>query len=210
VRVCFGECVLDTDLRRLTRGGAAVPLAPKAFRLLEVLAERAPRAVPKSELRELLWPDTAIGGTTLARLVNEVRAAIGDDARMPHFIRTVQRFGYAFSTPAPGPASGATVYRLVLPDREVTLLPGENLLGRVADGLVWIESRSASRRHARILVEGDAVVLEDLASKNGTFLHGRRISGPTPLADGDVFQLGRVSVRLRVVPPGEATETEQD
>ena len=78
------------------------------------------------------------------------------------------------------------------------------------DGVVWLESPTVSRRHARILVDGGEVVLEDLASKNGTFLRGQRISAPTPLADGDVFRLGRVSVRLRAVPPDEATRTDDD
>ena len=110
----------------------------------------------------------------------------------------------------PDVAARAAAYRLVLEDREVMLRPGENLLGRVEDGVVWIESRTASRRHARILVEGGEVILEDLASKNGTFLHGRRISAPTPLADGDVFRLGRVSMTLRAVRPGEATRTDED
>ena len=161
MRLFFDECVLDTDRRSLTRGGAAVPLSPKAFRLLEVLAERRPRAVPKSELRELVWPDRPIGGTSVARLINEVRAAIGDDAHPPRVIRTVQRFGYAFCAPGERPPTAAPAYRLVLEDREVTLHPGENVLGRVKGGAVWIASRTASRRHARILVVGGEVILEE-------------------------------------------------
>jgi len=207
VRLCFHQCVLDTERRSLTRGGGAVPLSPKAFRLLEVLVERRPSAVPSRELRELVWPDSPVGGTTLARLVNEVRAAIGDDARPPRVIRTVQRFGYAFAAPPEGSSAEVAAYRLVLDNREVTLHPGENLLGRVKDGVVWIESRTASRRHARILVEGSQVVLEDLGSKNGTFLRGQRIVAPILLADGDVFRLGSVSMKLRAVQSDEATDT---
>ena len=207
MRLCFDECVLDTDQRSLTRGGAAVALSPKAFRLLEVLAEHRPRAVANHELRELVWPESRVGGTTLARLVNEVRGAIGDDARPPRVIRTVPRFGYAFAAPPDAASRGVAAYRLVLGDREVTLHPGENLLGRVKGGVVWIESRTASRRHARILVEGGQVVLEDLGSKNGTFVRGERIVAPIPLADGDVFRLGSVSMKLRALQSDEATET---
>ena len=207
MRLGFDECVLDTDRRRLTRRGATVGLSPKAFRLLEVLAERRPHAVPSRELRELVWPGSPAGGTTLARLINEVRAALGDDARQPRVIRTVQRFGYAFAASAAGPSGEVGAYRLVLDDREVALHAGENLLGRVKDGVVWIESRTASRRHARILVEGDQVLLEDLGSKNGTFVRGQRIAAPIPLADGDVFRLGSVSMMLRAVRSDQATET---
>ena len=53
------------------------------------------------------------------------------------------------------------------------------------------------------------MVLEDLGSKNGTFVRGQRISAPTALADGDVFRLGRVSMKLRAVRPDEATRTDR-
>jgi pSer/pThr/pTyr-binding forkhead associated (FHA) protein len=54
------------------------------------------------------------------------------------------------------------------------------------------------------------VVLEDLASKNGTFVRGERISMPTRLADGDVFRLGRVSMKLRVGQADQSTRTEPE
>lgn len=145
----------------------------------------------------------------------EVRAALDEDPRRPRFLRTVHGVGFAFcgqateSGPRPSAATGRVAYRLVLEDREVALRPGENLLGRVDDGVVWLESPTVSRRHARILVEGGEVVLEDLASKNGTFLRGERISVPTPLADGDVFRLGRVTMRLLAVRPDQDTRTDE-
>src|SRR6476620_3607156 len=97
MRVRLGTCVLDTDLRQLTRAAIVIPLSPKAFRLLEVLAERQPRAVSQADLRALVWPELQAGGTTLARLVNEIRSAIGDEERPPRFLRTVPRFGYALT-----------------------------------------------------------------------------------------------------------------
>jgi pSer/pThr/pTyr-binding forkhead associated (FHA) protein len=96
-------------------------------------------------------------------------------------------------------------YRLVFADREVALGPGENLLGRVDDGVAWIESPTVSRRHARILVEGGRATLEDLGSKNGTFVRGERISAPTPLIHGDVIRLGRVSMTLHAVRADQTT-----
>jgi pSer/pThr/pTyr-binding forkhead associated (FHA) protein len=85
---------------------------------------------------------------------------------------------------------------------------GENVLGRVEDGVVWIESPTVSRRHARIVVEGGRAILEDLASKNGTFLRGERIARPTPLSDGDEIRLGRVRMGVRALPASKATETD--
>ncbi len=69
------------------------------------------------------------------------------------------------------------------------------------EGVAWFESPTVSRRHARIVVEGGKATLEDLGSKNGTFLRGERISSPRPLVDGDEILLGRVHMTFRVLPP---------
>src|SRR6266496_4977436 len=95
--VRFGECVLDSDTRQLSVRGQAVHLSPKAFQFLELLLENRPRAVSKSEIHERLWPGTFVSDGTLASLLVEVRSAIGDSARASRFVRTVHRFGYAFS-----------------------------------------------------------------------------------------------------------------
>ena len=84
------------------------------------------------------------------------------------------------------------------------------MLGRTDDGVVWLESPTVSRRHARILVTGGQAILEDLGSKNGTFVRGRRITAPTVLADGDDFRVGRVLLTLRAVQPDQATETDDE
>ncbi len=99
--------------------------------------------------------------------------------------------------------------RVLFRDREITLHPGENVLGRVDEGTVWIDSPSVSRRHARIRVDGDGVTLEDLGSKNGTYWRGQRISAPIVLSDGDEIRLGPVSITLRVLPADAATLTDQ-
>jgi pSer/pThr/pTyr-binding forkhead associated (FHA) protein len=63
---------------------------------------------------------------------------------------------------------------------------------------VWIDDESVSRRHARIRVQADSAVLEDLGSKNGTFLGGNRLTGPEELRDGDEIRFGTVAMRWRV------------
>jgi DNA-binding winged helix-turn-helix (wHTH) protein len=195
LRLRFGECVLDTGLRQLTRGGRAVPLAPKAFRLLEILAERRPRPVTQAELRKLVWPEAVVGGTTVARILCEVRAAIGDEARTARFIRTVHRFGYAFCGPAvvdaaedARPSACAVQWGAQL----IALAPGENLIGRASDAVISISLRAVSRRHARIQVADGRAILEDLGSKHGTLVGGRRIEGPVELRHGDEIVVGPV------------------
>jgi hypothetical protein len=201
VRVGFGDCVVDTDRRQLTKAGAAVALQPKAFRLLEALLERWPRAVPQQELRELLWPGSA-GGTRVARLVNELRQALGDGEKPYRIIRTVHRFGYAFCGGplenlggGPEPAQGRCSVQWGID--EVPLLPGENVIGRASDALISVASLKVSRRHARIVVEGGRAVIEDLGSRNGTYVDERRIEGPVELRGGEHITVGPVLLIFR-------------
>jgi DNA-binding winged helix-turn-helix (wHTH) protein len=215
MRVSFGDFVLDRGTRQLRRGEDQRRLGPKAFALLELLLEQRPNVVARERIRDRLWPGTFVSESTLATVVAEIRAALDEDPRQPLFLRTVHGVGFAFCGQAtesgsrPRASHDTVGYRLLLEDREVTLAPGENVLGRVEDGAVWIESPTVSRRHARILVEGGEAVLEDLGSKNGTFLHGERVVAPIPLVDGDVFRLGRVSLTLRAVQPGQPTKTDR-
>jgi serine/threonine-protein kinase len=99
MRLLFGDCTFDSGARTLMRGSEPARLSGKAFQLLELLLAARPKAVDKSELFAKLWPDTFVSEANLASLVKEIRAAIGDDARAPRFVRTVHRFGYAFSGP---------------------------------------------------------------------------------------------------------------
>jgi DNA-binding winged helix-turn-helix (wHTH) protein len=75
-RLQFGDFVLDRDARALTRDTASVHLTPKAFALLELLLERRPRVVSKSEIHRKLWPDCHVSATTLTALVAELRHAL--------------------------------------------------------------------------------------------------------------------------------------
>ena len=65
-----------------------------------------------------------------------------------------------------------------------------NLIGRDAEAVVWIDDDSVSRRHARIVIGTDGATIEDLGSKNGTWIDGAKIRGPVRLADRDVVTVG--------------------
>jgi DNA-binding winged helix-turn-helix (wHTH) protein len=211
VRLRFGQCVLDPGSRELTRVGAPQDLSPKAFQLLELLLEARPRALTKQEIRERLWPDAFVSDSSLPRLVAEVRAVIGDDAKAPRLLRTVHRFGYAFFgvvTPEATEAepTGASC-RLIWGDRQVPLPPGESILGRASEARVWIDLARVSRHHARIVVGDGTAVLEDLGSRNGTFLLGQRITAPTELADGDEICIDPVVLVFRTSLGNTTTES---
>jgi DNA-binding winged helix-turn-helix (wHTH) protein len=214
MRIAFGECVFDSETRELQRGGQAAHLSSKAFQLLEALLERRPKALSKSEIHDRLWPNTFVSSSSLGRLVAEIRAALGDAADQPKLVRTIHGYGYAFcgsTTDASGSSSqdGArrVVYRLVWGAREIELSEGTNVLGRAPGCALWLDAPGVSRLHARIVVAEGQATLEDLGSKNGTYLGGRRIEAPATLADGDPIALGTALVTVRVLRPGSSTQT---
>jgi DNA-binding winged helix-turn-helix (wHTH) protein len=204
MRLHLGPVTLDTDRHQLFRGAEPAHLSKKAYQLLELLVERRPRAMSKDEIQRALWPDTFVSDTSLTTLVNEIRTLLGESAREPRFIRTVHGFGYAFE----GEAGEATPSgcRLLWGEHEVLLEEGENVLGRDPGTRGSIPDASISRRHARITVRGDAATLEDLDSKNGTWVGENRVVGPTPLSDGDTIRLGLVHLVFRA-PPGSLSTT---
>jgi DNA-binding winged helix-turn-helix (wHTH) protein len=206
-RYAFGDFVLDCGTRQVLRAGVALPFSPKALLLLELLIRCRPQAVSRTRLTAALWADTHVGPTSLHVLVSQVRAALGDDPDSPRWIRTVPRFGYAFAGPAAGgvaaapeagPASAAEGRARILiaggegqRDREVALGEGEHVIGRDAGLAVTLDSPGVSRRHARIVVRGEEARLEDLGSKNGTFVGEERLAAAHLLEEGDVVHLGR-------------------
>jgi DNA-binding winged helix-turn-helix (wHTH) protein len=204
MRIQFEGCEFDSDTHAVHRSGHEVPLSPKAFHLLEVLIRERPKAVDHRKLHAELWPGIFVSDANLPNLVAELRSALGDDARSPRIIRTVRSFGYAFTAPAralPAAAavpSEAPMYRLIWGNREIALMPGENGIGRAADSTLWIDDSAVSRHHARIVIGDSGAVLEDLGSKNGTLVRGRRISGKRKLSDKDFIQIGPADLTFRV------------
>lgn len=207
MRLRFGEHVFDSETREVFRAGRPLVISPKAFALLDLLVELRPRAVSKQDIHARLWPDVHVSDANLGNLVVELRSALHDDARRPRILRTVSRFGYAFiadvatERPVRGHdrRSAGTLYRLVWGRREIALEPGENLIGRDRDAVVWIDDESVSRRHARVVVDDGGAAIEDLGSKNGTFLRGHRIRGVSRLEDRDSVRIGPATLVLRVL-----------
>lgn len=213
MQVRFGEFILDTERRQLLRSGAEQHLSPKALELLRLLVEHRPRALSKAELHERLWPSVFVSEATLSSLVAEVRSALGENAQTGGFVRTAHRFGYAFE----GDAADVSPQAIKPVDRvrcwiiwdfgQVALVDGEHLIGRDSDVTVWLESPTISRHHAKIRVSAEHVTIEDLASKNGTYLRSDRVLAPAPLADGDEIRLGSVLVKFRVAGAVGSTVT---
>ena len=200
MRLRFGEFTFDGERRALLKGEAEVHLSPKAYRLLDLLVARRPGAVSRTEIRDALWPDTFVSDGGVAILVNELRKALGDEARSARSIRTVRGFGYAFAAEArevSGDGGRLARHALVWAGEVIALAEGENVLGRDLSAAVLVGHPSVSRRHARIVVRGDRAELEDLGSRNGTFRGKCRVDGRVLLFDGDDVILGSATLVYR-------------
>jgi hypothetical protein len=192
-----------------------VHLQPKAFELLDLLVRSRPKALSKQHIRGQLWPETVVGDASLTVAVAELRSALGDDAKEPRFVRTVYGFGYAFAGEveaerSSGVSPAGVAPRVLWEKRVIPLVEGENVLGRDADVTVRIDAPGVSRRHACIRVVGSDATIEDLGSKNGTYVGdgASPITGPTVLPDDCRLRLARVLLVFRSSPEAGSTMTE--
>jgi len=74
--------------------------------------------------------------------------------------------------------------------RQYELADGEILVGRDQSCQIVIDDDSVSRRHARVLLENDTCVIEDLHSRNGTYVNGQKIDGRVTLKNRDRVEIG--------------------
>jgi DNA-binding winged helix-turn-helix (wHTH) protein len=176
----FDDFTVDCESRLLLRQDVPQHLSPKAQQLLQLLLQSRPRALSREELYDKLWPATFVCETNLAGVVNELRRVLGDDARDAKYVRTVHGFGYAFCGKVSSFGSGAVplvpVAILLAEGRSQQLYEGDNAVGRSLDGRVVLNNSSVSRRHAVIRVVDGEVWIEDLNSKNGTYVDGEKIT----------------------------------
>jgi len=211
--------VFEANLRtsELRREGVPVRLQFQPFLVLRALLERAGEMVTRDELRRAIWPDALFVDFELGlnRGVSKLRRALGDTVGNPRFVETLPRRGYRFIAPVSGqaprrrPGNGERRWscHLVWSAREVVLVDGDNVVGRAEDSGVRIDADTVSRHHARIVVSGKNAILEDLGSRNGTFLWGRLIDGPEPLVTGAEITFGAFPVLFRVASASRTTRT---
>lgn len=85
--------------------------------------------------------------------------------------------------------------------RSITVKRDRLLIGRAEDCDVRPLSEDVSRRHAAVTVAADEVWVEDLGSRNGTFVNGARITGRTKLVSGDIVRVGGLELKLHRESP---------
>jgi DNA-binding winged helix-turn-helix (wHTH) protein len=209
----FGRFSLDRGTRELRTEGTELRISPKAFELLLLLVQHRARAVSKAELQQRLWPSTFVGDTNLATLIAEIRRALGDTAHDSAYVRTVHRFGYRFVSEVAeddavdGESPRDVRMYLATSDQRFALADGVVEIGRSSEAAIRIDAAGVSRRHARLVIAGDRARIEDLGSKNGTFVGGKPVAPGCVLKDGDEIRVGPVILTFRLVTPTRPTET---
>jgi DNA-binding winged helix-turn-helix (wHTH) protein len=224
----FGEFELDVAAYTLSRTGHRIKIEKIPMEVLILLVRRAGILVNRTEIQAVLWGSDVFVDQDAAMntAIRKIRRALGDDAEHPRFVETVVGKGYRFIAPvAPQSAdvdlTGSDVdvgavssdrlhgllpsYVLTRGKQEFVLEKGENLLGRDPEARVYVDHPSVSRRHARISIDSTSAVLEDLKSRNGTFVDGRKIETPTEIQHGAIIGLGPITLTFVVVPAGAST-----
>ena len=203
--------VVDVGTRLVRREGIEIHLSPRAFDLLVILARNRPNAVAHEELHAALWPGVHVSETSLSVLVTQLRKALGDTSAEGRMIRTLHRVGYAFAGEAviadPAQVIGTPVCRLMWRGKSIELFEGETVIGRDRSCAVYIDADSVSRHHAKLKVSGGEASIEDLGSKNGTWVSGERIAGIVPLTDGCSIRFGSETTRFEILGVDRPTRT---
>ena len=179
------------------------------------LAIASGKLASKRDLIDAVWRTEFVSDHALTQVVAELRAALGDNARNPSFIENIPRRGYRLvvdvtpvAATVPPVREGSLPFKLRGADGDTPLSQGPNVVGRTGDADICIDRTEVSRCHARILIAGTTATIEDLGSKNGTYLNGERLQQPTLLTNGDEIWIGRSVARFRFLVEGEPTQTE--
>jgi DNA-binding winged helix-turn-helix (wHTH) protein len=212
--VRFGEFEFDRGSGELRRLGHRILIQDQPLVLLDMLIARAGTLVTRRELCQRLWPQAFVDfDNGLNNAVSRLRTALEDSATTPRFVETVGRRGYRFiaAVEVVHQRQAAAPVRawLVGDSGRIDLHAGLNVLGRRGPDVLELASSTVSRRHARIMIDdaSGAASIEDLGSKNGTFVGEQRITRPATLADGDCVRIGALTLRFELVRTSEETRT---
>lgn len=222
----FAGFELDLGAYVLRRQDGPLRLEKMPMEVLILLVQRAGTLVQRSEIQAMLWgPDVNVEhDSAINTALRKIRRRLGDDAENPRFVETVVGKGYRFIAPVESVGARATLnashgtssserWRRIFPrycvtrgKQEFVLEAGETVFGRDPTAGVYIDHPSVSRRHACISIGSEGAVLEDLKSRNGTFVNGRRINRPASVDHGAVIGLGPITLTFIVVAAPVSTQ----
>ena len=195
---------------------AAVYADNTHFRVVENPAAQQQVSLNFDQLK-LLFKLT--GGRSFKQLVDELGLPKRD---LSDSLRELAALGLVtVSTPAaqteekPAPKRRITFVGSLTPDHAPEsvhpLLDAEHTIGRGPSNTITIADGSVSTNHARIFKSPEGFIIEDLKSRNGTFVNGEKVTDQRLLVDGDLIRLGKVILTFNVArdfSSGEITTPE--
>lgn len=203
----FGDFTLDVLAEEVVCTDGRAHLTPRLFRLLLYFVENRGRLVSREEILDNVWPRTSVSDGSVSRAVASLRHALGDCATSAHLIETVPWRGYRFiaEVHSSDDVRALTRFAIACGNRAYPLSSGENVIGRDPECDISLLLPSISRHHAKITVSRQNVFIEDLGSKNGTFIGEQRLETRTELLPGLTIRLGRET--LQFVAASDPTQT---
>jgi TolB-like protein/DNA-binding winged helix-turn-helix (wHTH) protein len=130
----FGQFVLDSRRRTLSRADSPISLTAKAFDVLLFLAQNPNRLVTKEELLRAVWGDTFVEEGNLTQYIYNLRKALGDNSEDARLIVTIARKGYQFTADLTVTEAADTKQAVVqIPTANTSLANTEPVLGNPAD-----------------------------------------------------------------------------
>lgn len=90
----LGDCFIQPQLNRISRGTESFQIEPKIMRVLLCLAGRAGQLVTRDQLLSAVWGDVFVSEQVLSRSISELRKVLADDARSQTVIETIPKTGY--------------------------------------------------------------------------------------------------------------------
>ena len=219
-RYRFGPFLYDAASHGLLRGGAEIPLTHKSRELLLLFLHNPGRLLTREEITEKVWPDVAVTDDAVRFQVAELRKAFAEEGGA--YIRTIRRRG--LSVGGPGEAGRRPARPPRGPDAAHRVRSTASASSsRVARSSSWKARTSSAAIPTRpsgsttlrsrggtpgSSIGGGKATLEDLESKNGTLLNGKKIEKRMALSDGDELRVGPETMVLRELSPA-TTQTER-
>jgi adenylate cyclase len=208
--VSFGRHRFEPATGRLWADQREIKLTRKAAAVLGLLVERAGQPVTKRELFASVWSNTVVSDDALTTCIQELRKALGDDAKQPRYIETRHRYGYCFvadleqsapaqaSEPAPVvqqlPAIAVLPFMDMSPDRDQDYFC-EGLAEELIDALTHVDGLRVAARSSAFQFRQGGVDLREVG----------RVLGVESVVEGSVRRAGdqlRVTVQLIDVATG--------
>src|SRR5262245_52771270 len=210
-QVSFGHHRYEPATGRLWAAQRELKLTRKAAAVLGLLLERGGQPVTKQELFAAVWSGTVVSDDALTTCIQELRKALGDDAKQPRYIETRHRYGYCFvaeltrsepATAQPEPATDAESLPAIAvlpfmdmsPERDQDYFC-EGLAEELIDALTHVDGLRVSCRSCSFQFRGASVDLREVGKQLGV----------DSIVEGSVRRAGdqlRVTVQLIDVVTG--------